>query len=258
MSLPFKLLCTDFDGTVYTEHHDPPIPRSLREMISELQRRGVLWVINTGRELSSLMEALGRAEIDIRPDYAVVVEREIYRRNEHTFISHDPWNERCSLAHEELFGKVRDDVPALFEWINARFDATVYEDPYSPFCLIARHNDDADAIYAYLENYCRRFEELTVVRNDVYARFSHAGFNKGTALEEIARLEGIPATEILAAGDHHNDLPMLTTRYAARLLAPANAIPEVREAVWRQGGLVSDRLAGEGVASGLRQFVRIE
>ena len=35
------------------------------------------------------------------------------------------------------------------------------------------------------------------------------------------------------------------------LVAPANAIAPVKEAVWREGGYVSDQLWGHGVADGL-------
>ena len=44
-------------------------------------------------------------------------------------------------------------MPRLIDWVNKRFAATLYEDAYSPFCLIANTNDDADAIQAFLEAY---------------------------------------------------------------------------------------------------------
>ena len=68
------------------------------------------------------------------------------------------------------------------DWVNTRFRATVYEDAYSPFCLIASNNGDADVIHEHLDSLCRGVPELTVVRNDVYARFCHAAYNKGSAL----------------------------------------------------------------------------
>ena len=78
MSLPIKLISTDFDGTIFAEFEDPPIPAELQQLIGDLQAHGVKWVINTGRDMSSLMEALGRAKIAIEPDYLVLVEREIH------------------------------------------------------------------------------------------------------------------------------------------------------------------------------------
>jgi hydroxymethylpyrimidine pyrophosphatase-like HAD family hydrolase len=56
-----KLISTDFDGTIFAEFHDPPVPLRLQQLIAELQAAGAKWAINTGRDLSSLMEALGRS-----------------------------------------------------------------------------------------------------------------------------------------------------------------------------------------------------
>ena len=211
MSAPIKLISTDFDGTLFAEFENPPIPKSVEFIIAGLQARGSKWVINTGRDMSSLMEALGRARISIQPDYLVLVEREIYLHDGVCYTPIEEWNAACARDHAELFGRVRAEVPALVEWVNARFRATVYQDAYSPFCLIAENNGDADVIHEYLLEFSGRVPQLTVVRNDVYARFSHTGYNKGTTLRKLMRRERITPSEVFATGDHLNDLPMLST-----------------------------------------------
>jgi len=140
-------------------------------------------------------------------------------------------------------------------WVNERFDAAVYEDSYSPFCLVAENNGDADLIHDYLNEYCAQVPNLTVVRNDVYARFSHRAYSKGTALSEIARRLGVSCDHVLAAGDHLNDLPMLSREHARWLVAPSNAIELVKESVRRQEGFVSDEPHGCGVARGVEFFL---
>src|SRR5437763_1024876 len=182
MPLPIKLISTDFDGTLHAEFEDPPVPHDLQALIGDLQRQGAKWVINTGRDLSSVMEGIARARLSIRPDYLVVVEREIYCHQESRYVQDEKWNHHCKSAHRELFARVQPDVPRLVEWVNKRFSATLYEDDFSPFCLIAERNEDADAIQLFLESYCAQIPHLTFVRNDVYARFSHVAYNKGTAL----------------------------------------------------------------------------
>ncbi|PYK96812.1 MAG: hypothetical protein DME19_18450 [Verrucomicrobia bacterium] len=235
MSLPIKIISTDFDGTFFAEFENPPVPGELQRLIGRLQEGGVHWVINTGRDLSSLLETLARAHLCVRPDYLVVVERE--------------------QAHEELFARVRADMPRLVSWVNQRFDAAVYEDAYSPFCLIAENHADADLIHNYLNEYCAGVPNLTVVRNDVYARFSHRAYSKGTALSEIARRLGVSRDHVLAAGDHLNDLPMLSREHARWLVAPSNAVELVKAEVRRQEGFVSDQPHGYGVARGLEFFL---
>jgi hydroxymethylpyrimidine pyrophosphatase-like HAD family hydrolase len=254
MKLPVQLLSTDFDGTLHAEGENPPIPVALQELIAGLQAKGMAWVINTGRNISSLLEALVHAQLSIWPDYLVTVEREIHCRKDSQYVALEQWNRNCHQAHEQLFARVRPDVPLLTNWIKARFQATVYEDPYSPFCLIAGSNPDADLILAHLEQYCAEVPHLTVVRNDVYARFSHQNYNKGSALGEISKCLGINCERVAAAGDHLNDLPMLSNRYARWLIAPANAVPSVKEAVRRQHGYVSEELYGRGIVDGLRRL----
>lgn len=232
----------------------PPIPKGLEEILAELQGEGAAWVINTGRDLPSLLNSLQAAGLAIRPDYVAVVEREIYQLHEQEYIAVDDWNDACSAQHEELFARIRRDVPELARWVQKNFKAQVYEDSYSPFCLIADSVPDADAIQARLEEYCAQVPHLTVVRNHIYARFSHVAYNKGTALGEIARRLKLDASQVLAAGDHYNDLPMLDRQFAHALVAPSNSIPEVKDLVRQQGGHVSDKPWGHGVAEGIRHF----
>jgi len=71
-------------------------------------------------------------------------------------IALDEWNSACALTHQELFTRVRPDLPGLIAWIQARFHARIYEDAYSPFCLIAGNNGDADRIHEHLDEYCGR------------------------------------------------------------------------------------------------------
>jgi len=250
-----KLLSTDFDGTLFAEFEDPPIPEELQALIGRLQGQGAKWVINTGREMSSLMEALARARVNIEPDYLILVEREIHMRRNSLYVGLDPWNSACTQTHARLFKRVRADLPRLIEWINARYHAHIYEDAYSPLCLVASDNEQMDVIHRYLEDYCRTVPHLSVVRKDVYARFSHETYNKGTALGELNRQLGLKATEVLAVGDHLNDLPMLDRRFAQLLAAPANAVPPVRERVRRQDGYVCRRPHGRGVSEAINFYL---
>jgi HAD superfamily hydrolase (TIGR01484 family) len=253
---PIKLISTDFDGTVHTDFENPPVSRELEQLIGALQDRGVVWVINTGRDLTSLMETLTKAGLSIRPDYVVVVEREIYELKESDYVSVRDWNDRCTALHSEVFARIRPHMPEITQWVNSRYKAMVYEDPYSPFCLVAEKASDAEAIHEYLEVYCREVGDLVVMRNDVYARFSHKAYHKGTALAEIARRLAIKPDEIIAAGDHMNDLPMLSHEFARWLVAPVNAIDLVKEKVRRQNGYIADLHCGHGVARGIAHVLR--
>jgi hydroxymethylpyrimidine pyrophosphatase-like HAD family hydrolase len=255
MTLPIKIVTTDFDGTLYTDQEDPPVPLRLQALIGRLQAEGVRWIINTGRDLPSLLAALDQARLAIQPDFLVVVEREIHCRHLLGFVALSPWNQRCAEEHAALFARMTPDLPGLRAWIHQHFRAMVYEDIYSPLCFQAENNSDADRIVAYLHEYCPQVPGLAVVRNDVYARLGHADYNKGTAMAEIARHLGIHRREVFAAGDHYNDLPMLSGDFAGFLVAPDNAVEAVKAAVLRQQGYVSRQPHGHGVAQGLEHYL---
>jgi HAD superfamily hydrolase (TIGR01484 family) len=256
MKRPFDLVSTDFDGTVFAEFEQPPVPLELQALLARLQSQGVTWIINTGRDMSGLMECMGRAHLTVKPDYLVLVEREIYCHEGSSYVPLQSWNQLCQHDHETLFTHVRRDLPGLVRWINERYDATLYEDPFSPLCLIAGSNSDADEIVAYLESYCRTVPHLAIMRNDIYARFSHDAYDKGSALAEIARRLDIAPAHIVAAGDHFNDLPMLRRQHAHHLIAPANAIPAVKDLVQQQGGFVATGTCGFGTLEGLQRILR--
>lgn len=254
MNSPIRLLSTDFDGTLFVEFENPPIPEELQTLIAELQASGTKWAINTGRDMSSLMEALGRTGISIQPDYLVLVEREIHLHHNSRYLPLEHWNAACHRDHSTLYDRVRPGLQPLIDWINSRYKAVIYEDPFSPLCIIAGNNGDMDAIHTHLEAFCQTVPLLSVVRNDVYARFCHARYNKGTALAELTHRLGLAPEAVLAAGDHLNDLPMLSKSYAHMIAAPANAVAAVKNAVRAQGGFVSELPHGLGVADAIKYY----
>jgi hypothetical protein len=117
MNLPIQLVSTDFDGTLHAEFENPPVPLDLQALIRELQDEGAKWVINTGRDLSSVMEGIARARLSVRPDFLVTVEREIYFHEGAQYEACLEWNEGCRMAHRDLFARVREDVPSW--WIGS-------------------------------------------------------------------------------------------------------------------------------------------
>jgi HAD superfamily hydrolase (TIGR01484 family) len=251
MPADIRLISTDFDGTIHEDFAHAPIPESLQAKLTELQSRGVTWVINTGRDLASLMESIGRARLRVLPDYVVTVEREIHRHVRGHYQADEPWNSQCVRDHATVFGDNASEIQNLFETLEEKFDATFYDDSWSPICAIARSNAQMDAIQAELETFCGVVRELVVVRNDVYVRLSHRRYSKGTALQEIQRQLGLTAAQTVAAGDHLNDLPMLRREVAEHLITPVNGLVPIKAHVEAQGGYLATAKCGEGVLEGL-------
>lgn len=253
MSDSLKIICTDFDGTIFADHAEPAICPELLARIGGLQQAGVRWCVNTGRDLASVMEELARARSPILPDWVVAVEREIYHREEEELLPVAEWNEQCAAAHRELFAGIRRELSGLTERVKRRHHATIFSDVHSPFSVVAASLGEMDAIQILLDEFCATVAHLSYARNDVYARLCHARFNKGTALAEVSRHCGVGPAAVFAAGDHHNDLPMLDDRFAHWLTCPNNAIPVVRQRVLEQGGHAAAEDCGAGVLAGLER-----
>ncbi len=72
-------------------------------------------------------------------------------------------------------------------------------------------------------------ERLAVLRSHaLFGELTAPGVSKGAALKTLAARLGIPREQVVAIGDHENDLQMIA--WAGLGLAMGNAIPAVREA----------------------------
>jgi Cof subfamily protein (haloacid dehalogenase superfamily) len=91
--------------------------------------------------------------------------------------------------------------------------------------LILRHADhELDAIAAVARELAGD-EASVLISGSWVVEISAAGVNKAAALAELCEELGIEAGQVIAFGDHLNDLPMLT--WAGRGVAVANAHPDV-------------------------------
>jgi Cof subfamily protein (haloacid dehalogenase superfamily) len=82
-----------------------------------------------------------------------------------------------------------------------------------------------------------------------YLDITHPLANKGVALTEIAKLLGIPLTEIAAIGDGSNDVPMFER--SGLSIAMGNASPSVK----RKADFATDSNRHDGFAKAIQQFI---
>lgn len=130
--------------------------------------------------------------------------------------------EREALAHEPGF--------SAWDWTppsGTRVDDAVALLAEPAAKLILRHvNHEVETVAAVARELAGDSVSISLSGPWV-VEISPAGVNKASALAELCEQLGVDADEVVAFGDHLNDLPMLA--WAGRAVAVANAHPDVVE-----------------------------
>jgi len=252
-----KLLSIDFDGTLVSRVSEPVLDWRCMEMISQLQNAGAIWAINTGRSVDLLESGLADFAFPIRPDFILTTERDVFRpgQNGDKWEPFGDWNERCARDHAELFSSAHPILAEVVDFVNGKTKARLIYDCEGLEGLAAEDEAEMERIAEFIEQARTKHPKFSYQRNGIYLRFCHADYHKGAALAELARLLEVPRENIFASGDHHNDISMLDGKVAGMPSCPANAIPEVQEAVRNGGGYVAQKHHGAGVREAVLHFV---
>src|SRR5581483_3800204 len=242
-----QLLSTDFDGTLVNHFEKPPVIPELFTLFRELQKAGVRWAVNTGRELAHITEGLVEFRFPVEPDFVLTSERDVFRKKPggKGWEPFGDWNERCARAHDELFEKAEPLLKNILAFLANETHAQAIYDRDRPIGLVAQDETEMDRIVAFIETAREEQPLFSFQRNTQYLRFCHASYSKGAALGELGRLLGIEREEIFATGDHHNDIPMLDGVFARWVACPANSAEAVKETVRKAGGYIARGIASE-------------
>lgn len=250
-----QLLSTDFDGTLIGLGGRGRCIPILAEALDAVHTRGITWVVNTGRSLDFAIVGLEEFGSPWIPSFLVVNERHVFGRVGSDWHALADWNKTCDLAHESLFSRSRGLLAEIRLWVAATPGVSLIPDPMDPEGIVTADEDVMDRVVAFLTSASAEYPDFAWQRNTIYLRFCHTDYHKGSALDRLSRELGLHAGQILAAGDHHNDLSMLNPAVASMLACPGNAVEEVRQAVRDAGGFPSQHLFGMGTAEGIFHFL---
>ncbi|MEO6848442.1 MAG: HAD hydrolase family protein [Chthoniobacterales bacterium] len=255
MSRSIQLLSTDFDGTLIGHPSDGRCSGRFANVLMEHKARKGIWTINTGRSFLHTLEGVEHFQAPVAPDFLVSLEREIYCRDENgSWQAHQEWNSNCQKQHHILFESVRPLMAILTDYIRASPDVTLIEEKHQPVGLVTTSEDVMNRVVSVITEHSREYPDFSYQRNTIYLRFCHRAYHKGSALEEIARLTDISPSQILAAGDNHNDLAMLDGKYAHMACCPSNSIEEVKQVVRDAGGYIASAKCADGIAEAYHWF----
>ena len=252
-----RLLSTDFDGTLIGlgGGQDACAPL-LAAVLEEVTASGARWAINTGRSLEFTLMGLKLFQAPVEPDFLVVNERHLFERRDREWVGVEPWNRICDATHVELMQHSGELLEELRLWVSVTSGVDLLPHAVAPEGLVTRDEETMDLVVQFLDEVRQGTPNFSYQRNSVYLRFSHRSYDKGAALQHLARELEVEVEDILAAGDNHNDLSMLRPEVAGMCLCPANAISEVQQVVTANGGYVARSYYGEGTAEGVRHFMK--
>jgi len=116
----------------------------------------------------------------------------------------------------------------------------------------------ADAFICELEIILRDVVDVQILRNGAWIILTHVDAGKGRTLSVLLEREGIAPDQVLAIGDHLNDLDMLDGSAAKFVGCPADAHPRVKEIVTKAGGMVGSRDGHRGTIEIIDHYIGLD
>ena len=256
-----RLICLDFDGTIMVYDEQPGFfhPAAI-DMLNGLVERGIAWCTNSGRDAEGQMRILelSRAKgLRHMPAVLLCSESFIFEQRDGTYAPSEPWNSTARKTLRRFHQVVQKAVrPKLDDWI-ARYRPEVYiADEYTTFNVV-----DADGqplrFHGDIEAAICGIPDAVVSRNGGWISIMPEELGKGNVLLGYLRFVGLQASHALAIGDHLNDINMLNGTAARCVACPANAVPEVVEAVTAAGGYVAKAAGPEGTVEAVKYFLGV-
>ena len=245
--MSYQLLALDIDGTIVA--NDLTILPEVATAIAAAQARGVRVTLATGRMYGSTLPYAKRLEIH---DPLICYQGGMIRDPlTHEIYAHTTMPGELAAEAVELLGQagifviayvdermcVSHQAPELenyLRWhpegievvIAPELAAHIAANPPTKLLFTAT----AEVVEHEMLRLAAHFgDRLAVIRSHaIFGELTAPGISKGSALKTLAARLGISREQVMAIGDHENDLPMIA--WAGLGLAMGNAIPAVREA----------------------------
>src|ERR1044071_8208914 len=152
--MKIRLLSIDFDGTLVSRVSEPVLDRDCMELIRDLQNKGALFAINTGRSVDLLESGLTDFEFPVRPDFILTTEREVFRpgTNGEKWEPFGDWNERCARDHAELFSSAESVLAEVVDFVTQKTKAQLLYHSEGLEGLRAENEAEMDRIVEFIES----------------------------------------------------------------------------------------------------------
>lgn len=238
------LLSLDYDGTLRSSDLDSPSPidPGFFGLVQRLRALGVRWGVNTGRDLPFFWEDYA-PDSPFMPDFICTCERYVYLADEEGRLQPAvDLNEQADAATLELrsalaapYGEFMNALRNRYATLNWQFSRI------DPLSIESEDVDTMDILMDLITPFVGHWDNVVMLRAGRYMRLSDARYNKGSALQYVARHWNVPEDHVAMVGDGHNDLDMFRAFPKGFCAAPGEAHPEVLEFLQSHGGYITAR-----------------
>jgi Cof subfamily protein (haloacid dehalogenase superfamily) len=271
-----KLIALDIDGTLLDSRWT--LPEANRIAIAEATRRGIEVALVTGRRYDFAMPIAGQIDA---PLTMIVSNGALIRTQDgKTHLRHllprktaarvleitKPWRDGCGVVFDrprenqvilEVFA-TDDPIRSAYYARNKEFlgqavplESCLTEDPLQVMLSgKVEQMRDAEAVLRSARAAEGFGVAATVYESRDFAMIDviHPRCSKGAALAEWATLRGLAREEVMAIGDNHNDLEMLS--FAGIPVVMGNSVAELKTFGWHETASNDHN----GVAAAIEQF----
>ncbi|MCG3210880.1 MAG: Sugar phosphatase YidA [Anaerolineae bacterium] len=263
--MPIKLLALDLDGTILANMSTISLP--VRRALAAAQQQGVRVTLATGRDFIAAkpyIDLLAITEPVIchqgaatcRPDTGDIIAgqpiplplagqlAQLARAHQlalNFYVGHNAYAEHITPQSQQLYQKMGVPQSKIDD-----FAAVLTTAPTKG--LIIHPANDVERIVRLLRDAVS--PHVSVVPSlDVHIELVAAGVSKGSALAALAGQMNIAQSEVMAMGDHNNDIEML--EWAGLGVAMGDGTAAARAAA----NVVAPPLAADGAAWAINKFI---
>ncbi|SDF65917.1 hypothetical protein SAMN04488542_114110 [Fontibacillus panacisegetis] len=241
----YKLIALDVDGTLLNDDH--VLSSGTAEVIKMIADQGTEFVLCTGRApVNSIpyMKQIGLEGYVITHNGAATVNvttEEIVHEFALNPFGLDPYMDYCrknnihfdvnttfAIYVEGVAGLSQEALDMYHKFMMEPEDLPGWADFSEPIVkfTVTGSMEQMDKVYSDWSQWEQEFNMLR--SGDFFIDLMHKDSSKGSALQKLAAVRGIPAEQVMAIGNYYNDLTMLT--FAGLGVAMDNSPLEVKAA----------------------------
>ena len=249
------LIALDLDGTSVSYAPRLEMDADLMQYLASVRDIGVVWIMNSDRYTDTMADIASLLPEEMKPKALLSCQRFIHLHNgDESYMPVHEWNIQQITKHKLLWSKIRPFFPQWRSQVELQFP--ILDSVINDLVFAYRvSSDQTPALRRVMKQFITAWPDAQISGNQEWTFILHASFSKAKVLKKCAELLGFEADRIIAIGDGINDITMLNGTVTKFVGCPANASPEVIQAVRHVGGIVSDAQEAEGTLDILQKFL---